>query len=158
MAKCRTEQNILGVNVPPMASPLTVLWTLWPKDTWVLKPWLQHRANSLPPNHPKRVQNYLSMGPNWFTDSMGMGVKISGKRLRGKVLQFTGYRVSALCCQVLVVRKSLKCSICGSQVRMMQTMLVISFCCFYLCWFQSLMFLFYVHAEYSVFFFFHVFS
>lgn len=26
------QKNILGVSVPPMASPLTVLWTLRPKD------------------------------------------------------------------------------------------------------------------------------
>lgn len=50
--------------------------------------------------------------------------------LRGKALQFTGYRVSTLFSQVLVVRKSFKCSVCGSQVRMMKTMLVISFCWF----------------------------
>ncbi len=27
------EQTILGVSVPPLASPLAVLWTLRPKDT-----------------------------------------------------------------------------------------------------------------------------
>lgn len=46
----------------------------------------------------------------------------------GKVLWLTDYRVSTLCSQELVVRKSFKFSICGSQVRMMQTMLVILFC------------------------------
>lgn len=46
------EQNILGVSVPPMASPLTVLWTLRPKMS-IKQPWLQHRANSFPPNNHK---------------------------------------------------------------------------------------------------------
>lgn len=40
--------------------------------------------------------------------------------LRGKVLSFTDYAVSTLCSQVLLVRKSKKVSVCGSQVRMMQ--------------------------------------
>lgn len=64
-----------------------------------------------------------------FADSKtGMDLKILACCLGGKVLQFTDYRVSTLCSQVLVVRKSFKFSICGSQVRMMQTMLVIYFC------------------------------
>lgn len=67
------------------------------------------------------------------------------------MLQFTDYRVSTLCSHVLAVRKSLKFSICGSQVRMMQTMLVISFCWFICVSLELNVLIFSLCAEYSIF-------
>lgn len=109
---------------PPLAFPLTVLWTLRPEHTWVFNSPGHSREPTLPPSEHKPQRKSLSKGKS---DQNCVVYRF----LRRVVCHnfWEGARsdwgVGLVCSQVLVVRKSLKCSKCGSQVRMVRNMPVI---------------------------------
>lgn len=119
------NRTSFGWMFPPLAFPLTVLWTLRPEHTWVFNSPGHSREPTLPP--PKhKPQREISLQREEWSKLCCLPIFKAGCVCHDF---WEGARsdwgVGPVCSQVLVVRKSLKCSKCGSQVRMVRNMPVI---------------------------------
>lgn len=130
----------LGVDVSSVGFPSHSLVDLLAQTYMsISRPWLQRRAQSPPPKNKPQSKSSLHWEENCFVyRSEGEScVRISD------VPPSPERELAQLCSQGLLVRKSLKCSRCGSQVRMMRNMLVLCFVCLIcVCFFGQLTCLF----------------
>lgn len=115
---------------PPLAFPLTVLWTLRPDHTWVF----HGPGYSKEPSLPLRKTNPQSKSSLRWEENCFV-YRSEGEPCVRVSDVLSERELARLCSQVPLVRKSLKCSRYGSQVRMMRNMLVLCFVCLICVWF-----------------------